>query len=68
MKKRIAVCGNGWSNEYLEIAMSGIRRCAKEQNVDVFWLLNFSSGVVSEENSVGDFISTDWLNMANLMV
>mgnify|MGYP003293736279 CR=1 FL=1 len=55
MKKRIAVCGNGWSNEYLEIAMSGIRRCAKEQNVDVFWLLNFSSGVVSEENSTGDF-------------
>lgn len=54
MKRRIAVCGNGWSNEYLEIAMSGIRRCAKEQNVDVFLFLNFSSGTNGEEKSIGD--------------
>ncbi len=43
MKKKIAVCGNGWSNEYLEIAMSGIRKCAEECNTDVFFLFNFSN-------------------------
>ncbi len=42
MKKKIAVCGNGWSNEYLEIAMSGIRKCAEECDTDVFLLFNFS--------------------------
>ncbi len=42
MKKRIAVCGNGWSNEYIEIALSGIRKCAKLNNADIFFLFNFS--------------------------
>ena len=41
MKKKIAVCGSGWSNEYLEIAMSGIRKCAEECDADVFFLFNF---------------------------
>ena len=39
MKRKIAVCGNGWSNEYLEIAMSGIRKCAEENNADVFFFI-----------------------------
>ena len=35
MKRKIAVCGNGWSNEFLEITMSGIRKYASENNIDV---------------------------------
>lgn len=54
MKRKIAVCGNGWSNEYLEIAMSGIRKCAKENNADVFFLLNFSIGSAEEFKQIGD--------------
>lgn len=54
MKRKIAVCGNGWSNEYLEIAMSGIRKCAKENNVDVFFMLNFSAGNTEKYKQMGD--------------
>jgi len=42
MKKKIAVCGNGWSNEYIEIVLSGIRKCAMDNNADIFFLFNFS--------------------------
>ena len=40
MKRKIAVCGNGWSNEYLEVVLSGIRKCAEENNTDIFYILN----------------------------
>lgn len=36
MKKRIAVFTNGWSNEYVEYIIEGIRRKAKIDSVDVF--------------------------------
>lgn len=42
MKKKIAVCGSGWSNEYLKTVMSGIRKCAEEKNTDVFVLMNYT--------------------------
>ncbi len=42
MKKKIAVCGNGWSNEYIEIVLSGIHKCAMDNNADIFFLFNFS--------------------------
>ncbi len=54
MKRKIAVCGNGWSNEYLEIAMSGIRKCAEEENADVFFMLNFSVGNTEVYKQAGD--------------
>ncbi len=54
MKRKIAVCGNGWSNEYLEIAMSGIRKCAEEENADVFFMLNFSVGNTEAYKQAGD--------------
>lgn len=53
MKKKIAVCGNGWSNEYIEIALSGIRKCAQLNNADVFFLLNFSVSNTEEYTQVG---------------
>ena len=42
MKKKIAVCGSGWSNEYLKTVMSGIRKCAQENDTDVFVLMNYT--------------------------
>ena len=54
MKKRIAVCGNGWSNEYLEVVLSGIRKCAEENNVDIFLLMNYSVGDGDEYKDIGD--------------
>ncbi len=54
MKRKIAVFGNGWSNEYLEIVMSGIRKCAEEDNVDIFFLMNFSASNIEPEKQAGD--------------
>lgn len=53
MKKRIAVCGNGWSNEYIEIVLSGIRKCAKLNNADIFFLFNFSVSNTEEHVQEG---------------
>ncbi len=54
MKRKIAVCGNGWSNEYLEVVLSGIRKCAEENNTDIFFLMNYSVGNGEEYKDVGD--------------
>ena len=43
MKRKIAVFGNGWSNEYLKIVIKGIRKCAEENNADVFLFVDYSS-------------------------
>ena len=43
MKKKIAVCGNGWNNEFLKVALDGIKRSAKENNVDLFVFMNYSN-------------------------
>lgn len=50
MKKKIAVFGNGWSNEYLMMVIDGIRKCAKEYNVDIFFFVDYSSGEWQEES------------------
>ena len=42
MKKRIAICGNGWSNEFLKIVLDGARRCASGQNIDFLVFMNYS--------------------------
>ena len=65
MKKRIAVCGNGWSNEFIEIALSGIRKCAKLNNADVFFLLNFSVGDKEEYMKEGQININRLLEFGN---
>ena len=35
-KKKIAVFANGWSSEYLELVLEGLRRAAQKDNVDIF--------------------------------
>lgn len=54
MKKRIAVCGNGWNNEFLKIVMNGIRKCASEHNVDVFVFMNYSYDEGVEYKDTGE--------------
>jgi len=54
MKKKIAICGNGWNNEYIETVMAGFRRCAKENNADLFWLCNYSDDNMEEFKQIGD--------------
>ena len=54
MKRRIAVCGNGWSNEYLKMVMSGIRKCAIENNADIFFLMNYSVDEGENYKNLGD--------------
>lgn len=62
MKRKIAVFGNGWSNEYLRMVMGGIRRCAVENNVDVFLFVDYSS-----EEGADDFcIETGEVNIFKL--
>ncbi|MCR5521778.1 MAG: GGDEF domain-containing protein [Lachnospiraceae bacterium] len=40
-KKRIAVFGNGWSNEFYKYALEGITEEAKKDNVDVFAFVSY---------------------------
>lgn len=40
-KKRIAVFANGWSSEYLEMVLEGMKREAAKDNVDIFIFLNY---------------------------
>ena len=39
--KRIAVFANGWSREFLELVLEGIRRRAEEYGVDIFAFVTF---------------------------
>ncbi|MCR5828735.1 MAG: GGDEF domain-containing protein [Lachnospiraceae bacterium] len=40
-KKRIAVFGNGWSNEFYKYALEGIKAEADKDNVDVFAFVSY---------------------------
>ncbi len=54
MKKKIAVFANGWSNEYLELVLEGVKSRAAEENIDLFVFLNYSSGSESDPANVGE--------------
>ena len=54
MRKKIAVCGNGWNNEFLKVALDGIKRSAKENNVDLFVFMNYSHDEGVEYNDIGE--------------
>lgn len=43
MKKKIAVCANGWNYDSLMGALDGIRRYASEKDFDVFVFLSFAT-------------------------
>jgi len=48
MKKKIAVFGNGWSDEYLKLVLGGIHAQAAACNVDLYVFINHAAG--SEES------------------
>lgn len=54
MKKRIAVLGNGWSVEYINLVLKGIRRGAEEYGADIFFFMNYSVNDDTYEHSVGE--------------
>jgi DNA-binding LacI/PurR family transcriptional regulator len=54
MKKKIAVCGNGWNNEFLKVVLSGIRECATEHNVDIYVFMNYSYSEGVEYKDIGE--------------
>lgn len=52
MKKKVAVFANGWSNEYLELTIEGMRKRADEENIDLFVFVNYSAG--EDDNERGN--------------
>ncbi|MCR5227389.1 MAG: GGDEF domain-containing protein [Eubacterium sp.] len=63
MKKKVAVFTNGWSDDYLDFALEGIRRRANEDNVDVFIFLDYTAYDKSQEETTGEL---NILNLPNL--
>ncbi len=62
MKKKIAVCANGWNYDSLSHALKGINKYAKEYDFDTFVFMGFAS--YSEHVA----ISQGELNIYNLMI
>ncbi len=63
MKKKVAVFTNGWSDDYLDFALEGIRRRANEDNIDVFIFLDYTAYDKSQEETSGEL---NILNLPNL--
>ncbi len=42
MRKKIAVFAGGWSFEYVQDVLSGVKEVAKNENIDVFAFVNYS--------------------------
>ena len=63
MKKKVAVFTNGWSDDYLDFALEGIRRRANEDNIDVFIFLDYTAYDKSQEETTGEL---NILNLPNL--
>lgn len=54
MKKKVAVFANGWSNEYLKLVFEGMRKKAKESNVDLYAFVNYSAGSSEKPDNIGE--------------
>lgn len=61
MKKKIAICANGWNFDVLTRALEGIKRYAKKEDFDVFTFLSFASYSEHKTLMQGE------LNIYNLM-
>ncbi len=60
MKKKIAVCANGWSPDVLAKAMEGFEAYADEKDLDIYVFLSFASYSVHRHTMQGE------LNVYNL--
>ncbi len=54
MKKKIAVFGNGWSEEYLKLVLTGIQSRATDSNTDIYTFVNYSSGPEEHRDNLGE--------------
>ena len=54
MKRKVAAFANAWSDEYLMTALEGIRKCAVETDIDVYFFVNYSSNDRKDENVQGE--------------
>lgn len=54
MKKKIAIFGSGWSEEYLKLVLTGIQKKAAECHADLYTFINYSSGPESEKDNLGE--------------
>ena len=54
MKRKVAAFANGWSDEYLMVAIEGIQRCAKENDIDIYVFLEYASHNREDENVQGE--------------
>lgn len=54
MKKKVAVFANGWSNDYLELVLEGIKKRAAGNNVDLYTFINYSSGSEDKPDNIGE--------------
>ncbi len=46
---------NGWGYEYLHTVMTGVNKCAMEENVDIFAFVNYSAASDSAAENLGEF-------------
>ena len=53
MKRKVAVFASGWSNEYLELVIEGMKKRTKEENIDLFVFINYASGEEKHPNNIG---------------
>ena len=60
MKKKIAVCANGWSPEVLAKAMEGLEEYADSKDLDIYVFMSFASYSVHRHTMQGE------LNVYNL--
>ncbi len=54
MKKKVAIFANGWSNEYLELVLEGVKKKAEENNVDLYAFINYASGEKDKPDNLGE--------------
>lgn len=54
MKKKVAIFANGWSGEFLELVLEGVKRRAAGTNVDLYAFVNYSSGAEDQPDNIGE--------------
>lgn len=54
MKKKVAIFANGWSNEFIELVLEGVKRRASHTNVDLYTFVNYSSGDEEKPDNIGE--------------
>ena len=55
MRKKVAIFANGWGYEYLLTVIGGVYECAKEEDVDIFTFINYSTQGEAPADSKGEF-------------